>query len=362
MVASTLGVLIMVKVSFLIPHHKNKKLLAPLFFSLFNMETEKYRVEFVLVDNASNDGSVPWLRKHYPKARIYQLPRNMGFAPALNQAAKACDTEWLVFLNNDTFVDPDWLPHMMYAVKKTNASCFASHIFNWKGTKTQFAGGWVNLFGKGFESPVLKSPKPYEIFFPCGGAMMIRRDVFLNAGGFDEDFFMLFEDVDLGWRLRLMGEKVFMVPDAFVMHRGHASLGKEAYTQKALYYERNSLAMIYKHFADETLCVIFPLALRDALIRAAAIGGTGYPFRYSPEGFAMRSAIAAFFRDLHKWKKKRAWVQSQRKVSDQEIIKRFFPQTEQRWAYCDRHYHRLNAPPVSKQLNAIMHQAKQLTS
>ena len=126
--------------------------------------------------------------------------------------------------------------------------------------------------------------QPYEVFFACGCGMMIRRDVFLKTGGFDSDYFMLYEDVDLGWRLRLLGYSIFFVPEARVMHHAHASLAKESYATKAVFYERNSLATIYKNLDTQNMRRILPLAVRESLLRAKAVSGIGLPFRYSPEG------------------------------------------------------------------------------
>ncbi|MEW6238332.1 MAG: glycosyltransferase family 2 protein [Candidatus Omnitrophota bacterium] len=349
----------MPQINVFIPHHSNRKHLIPLFSSLLNMGLSSDQAEFILVDNGSADGSVDLVRRKFPLVKIHRFERNQGFAPALNQAVRAYDSEWACFLNNDVWVDPDWLPNLLFAAEKTKSPCAASHILDWTGKKTQFAGGWINLFGKGFESSDILSREPYEIFFPCGGAMLIRRDVFLEAGGFDDEYFMLYEDVDLGWRLRLFGHKIYLAPDAWVMHRGHASLKNEPYSRKAVFYERNSLATIYKNLSDASLCIAMPLALREAELRAHALGGAGSPFRYSSDGLAMREALADFFRLLPHWKEKHAFVQSRRKCSDEEIFKRFFPQPTQMWAYAEQHYRRIAWPQTFSQIWDIFQKASE---
>ncbi len=350
----------MSRVSVLIPHHKNPKLLTPLLKSLREMFMDEATMQTVIVDNGSNDGSTNLVRRKFPEVKVYPLGSNMGFAPALNKAAKAFDSEWLCFLNNDVRVDPDWLSNLLYAAGKMKTVCLSSHLLNWEGTQTQFAGGWVNIFGKGFESDLLQDEKPYPVFFPCGGAMLIKRDVFLEMGGFDDDYFMIYEDIDLGWRLWLLGYSVYLVPDAYVMHKGHASLKNESYTAKAIYYERNSLATIYKNLDEDSLRFVLPLALKEVILRAKAVGGIGVPVRYSNAGTATLAGLNAFFQLLPKLRTKRKTVQSRRMLSDAEIFSRFFPHPSTLWAYCEEHYNKLYYPPIHTEITDLYHQAQKL--
>ncbi|MGC9328157.1 MAG: glycosyltransferase family 2 protein, partial [Candidatus Hinthialibacter sp.] len=115
----------MPRVSVLIPHHRNAKLLEPLFTSLLAMDMNPRRVEYVLVDNGATDGSVDFVRRRFPQVKILALGRNEGFAPALNRAARVFESAWLCFLNNDVRVDVDWLSNLMYAARQIDAPCFA---------------------------------------------------------------------------------------------------------------------------------------------------------------------------------------------------------------------------------------------
>ncbi len=347
----------MPKVSVFVPHHHNKKLLVPLFKSLLAMDISNDKAEYVLVDNASIDGSVDFVKSEFPRVRIARMKKNKGFAPALNEAVRGCRSEWVCFLNNDMRVDPDWLANLFFAADSADSPCFASQILNWPGKLIQFAGGEINIFGKGFENTNLVSLDPYEIFFPCGGAMMIRRDIFLKAGGFDDDYFMLFEDVDLGWRLRLLGYKIYMVPDSRVMHRGHASLKNIPYSHKGLYYERNSLATIYKNLGKDALNVVFPLAVQEILLRARGVSGINLPFPYSGDGHVMLDALTSFFKNKEQWRKKRDWIQTNRKVDDKEIFEQFFPHPDRLWAYNDQHYKRIAHEPIATKIQSTLQNA-----
>jgi hypothetical protein len=189
--------------------------------------------------------------------------------------------------------------------------------------------------------------------------MLIRRDLFLQMGGFDDEYFMLYEDVDLGWRLRLAGHPIFLVPQARLMHRAHASLANEAYARKAVYYERNSLATIYKNYETATLNLIFPLAVREILLRAQAVSGIGLPFRYGSDGMAMRQAVADFLANRAHWEQKRTAVQALRQIADTELLARFFPHPTQPWCYAPAHYERMHHPQILSQVETCFTLAKQ---
>lgn len=341
------------KINIYIPHHRNPDLLPPLFDSLNAMDRPNAEVEIILVDNASNDGSAELVRNHYPDVTIHTFPQNQGFAPALNQAVHAYESDWVCFLNNDMRVDENWLVELVDAAEATQADCIGSVLMDWDGNNIQMAQGRINWFGKGFEESSVPSDDPYPVFFTCGGAMMVRRDMYLDTGGFDDDFFMIYEDVDLGWRLWLLGHQVYITPKSRVYHLGHASLKQEDYARKAVYLERNSLAALYKNVDESSLSVLFPLAVQEAHVRASAFIGINTPFPYSPDGMHTINGLQQFLSQLDRWRDKRTKIQSKRKVSDQEIMERFFDNPESPWAYCDDHYHRINEPKTLQQIQTL---------
>lgn len=340
-------------INIFIPHHKNPELLPPLFDSLLAMNHPNGDVRIILVDNASRDGSVERTRRYYPDVIVHSFQKNLGFAPALNQAVQAYESDWVCFLNNDMKVDEHWLTELVSAAEMTQAACTGSVLMDWEGNHIQMAHGRVNWFGKGFEESCVPSNEPYPIFFACGGAMMIRRDVFLDVGGFDEDYFMIYEDVDLGWRLWLLGHQVYMAPQSRVYHLGHASLKQEDYARKAVYLERNSLATLYKNLDESSLSVVLPLAIQEACLRADAFMGHHTPFPYTPDGLYTVSGMQHFLVELNRWREKRGVIQSQRIMSDPEIFQRFFHTPETLWAYCDAHYQRLHFPKTQQNIHHL---------
>jgi glycosyl transferase family 2 len=128
-----------------------------------------------------------------------------------------------------------------------------------------FIGAGVNFqgFGFHFDHGLRASPKDRSgrIFCPCGGAMLIRRDVFLEVGGFDGDYFSFYEDTDLGWRLNLFGHTVWYASDAIVFHRHHGSFDRVHAHRRRVLYERNALFTMYKCLDDANLAVALPASL-----------------------------------------------------------------------------------------------------
>jgi GT2 family glycosyltransferase len=240
--------------------------LAPCFESLLKLDYPADKLELILCDNGSTDGSVEFMQRRLPEIRVIALRRNYGFAEGNNRAAREATGEWLAFLNNDMRVDSSWLKHMVEPLAgNPRIASVASRIMNWDGTKIDFVGGGVGFHGHGFQldDGAARSiqDRPRRLLFACGGAMLMRRDIFLSVGGFDPEFFAFFEDVDLGWRLNVLGYDVWYTPEAVVQHRHHGTAGRIEPHQLGVLYERNALAMIYKNYDDENLAAALPAAL-----------------------------------------------------------------------------------------------------
>ena len=244
--------------------------------SLLALDYPSDRLEIMVVDNGSVDRSVSFVRQAYPTVRLLELPENRGFAAGNNAGAQAARGAYLAFLNNDMRVDPRWLIEMVEAMQTADdVACVGARILTWDGNGIDFVGGTLNFYGMGFqpEDMVKASEGVHQVLFACGGAMLVRRDIFLESGGFDESFFAYFEDVDLGWRLWVLGYRVLFAPRAVAYHRGHATGKKFEGERRALLYERNALAVILKNYGDEALTRILPVALLLTARRAVMASG-----------------------------------------------------------------------------------------
>lgn len=229
---------------------------------------QTYRGPFqvVLADNGSTDGSVPFVQERFPSVRVVRAERNLGFAGGNNLAARQLDAEVVAFINNDTRAEPAWLEELVAVLTQApDLAAVGGKIVNWDGSRLDFVGGGATLTGLGLQFDHGEARSPYDrerdILFACGGSMAAWRKVFLDVGGFDEDYFAFYEDVDLGWRLWLAGYRVRYAPRAVVYHRHHGTSSRITPERLAVLYERNALFTIYKNYDDQHLQVIWPAAL-----------------------------------------------------------------------------------------------------
>lgn len=313
------------------------------FKSIQRLDYPKDKIEVILVDNGSQDDSVKFIQEKYRWVKVIRNTKNEGFAKPSNDGARAASGEYVAFLNNDMKVQKRWLAELVASIERNQAVCAGSVILNWNGELLDFAGGSVSFYGMGYQhhfhepvktlEPQLRQDK--EIFFACGGAMLIRRDVFLQTGGFDEDYFAYFEDVDLGWRLRVLGHKVVLSAASRVYHKHHSTGKRFARERMWLLYQRNSLYTIYKNFSDEMLGKTFwPTVLMNQaiLFESLKVDRDAYDLRMTHEDFktsgvqlshqsvAELCATYDFIHNLKIMTDKRRFIQQNRKTSDEEII------------------------------------------
>ncbi|TDP93698.1 glycosyltransferase [Labedaea rhizosphaerae] len=238
------------------------------------------RLELVCVDNASGDGGAERIAG-LADVRLIRSAENLGFAGGCNLGAEQATGDVLAFLNNDARPHPQWLKAAVEVFRREpGVGAVASKVLNWDGTTIDFVDGGLTWFGMGYkrfagEPDDGAHDDPRDVLFATGSAMVVRRSVFAELDGFDDDFFMFYEDVDLGWRMNLRGWRVRYEPASLTFHRHHASMAKADTGDGAreLYLlERNALATLYKNYSDETLAKALPGALALAVRRATARG------------------------------------------------------------------------------------------
>jgi GT2 family glycosyltransferase len=200
--------------------------------------------ETILVDNGSIDASAGYVREAFPDVRVVETGGNLGFAGGNNAGARLAAGAWLAFLNNDTVAAPDWIAHLFRALDmRPSFGLATSRIVQMADpTRVDSAGdGYLRAGGaykRGHGAAAADYTRPQEVFGACGAAFMIRREIFEALGGFDESFFMVYEDVDLSYRARLLGHNCWYAADAVVRHAGSATLGR-ASANAVFYGQRN---------------------------------------------------------------------------------------------------------------------------
>lgn len=192
--------------------------------------------KIILVNNSRSDASWNASNGFLAGVDIIGDGDNIGFAAANNLAVKvASDCQWVALLNPDAFAERNWLENLLKAAEaQPQYSFFGGKLLNADNPEildglgdVYHVSGLAWRHGHGWKAS--KAPlDAVEIFSPCAAAAMYRRDAFESVGGFDEAYFCYFEDVDLGFRLRLAGHRCLLVPDATVKHIGSGISGKQS--------------------------------------------------------------------------------------------------------------------------------------
>lgn len=291
-----------------------------------------------VVDNGSRDGSLEYVRRAHPGVGLIELGSNLGFAPAYNAAVRQTSTDLIAILNNDTRVAASWLSELVAAIERNHAAAAASAIVDWDGARVDFAGGLPTFLGHSWQldhgEPVGREYMERPLLFASGGSMLITREAFLDAGGFDDDFFAYFEDVDLGWRLNVLGRRIVFAPQAVTYHRLHGTASGWSHALRLRLYERNALATLFKNYGDEALARVLPAAIALTLARCAHASGLDAEsicFGREPPATAdvHPAAIATLIalEDFAGWlpalREKRRRIQSRRATADTDIFKLF---------------------------------------
>jgi GT2 family glycosyltransferase len=187
--------------------------------------------ETIVADNGSTDGSVDFVSATFPTVRVVDNERNLGFAAGNNRAARGATAPLLVFLNNDTIPASDWLARLYAAhTEAANRHIVASRVMflSRPGVVDSAGDGYLRAGGaykRGHGADADPFLQSREVFGACGAAFLIPRAIFDELHGFDESFFMVYEDVDLSYRARLAGYRCWYAADAVVRHAGSGTLG-----------------------------------------------------------------------------------------------------------------------------------------
>lgn len=293
---------------------------------LSSLRTQTFRdFEVILVDNGSQDGSVPFVRARFPEMRVVALAENRGFAGGNNAGLSVAQGEYIALLNNDTLADPGWLAALRRATQE-RAECgmWASRVVLFDQPEIlDSAGDGLTMAGAPFKRGHLQLAIHYdqsqEVFGPSGAAALYRRCVLEELGGLDEDFFLIHEDVDLALRARLRGYCCRYVPEAVVRHKVNASLGYMS-REYVFYGQRNLEYLFLKNlpFALLLRCLLAHLLFDLLAFGHFTLRGHSLTFLQA-KGAALRALPAV----LHK----RRMVQQQRRIPVSALLSLL----ERRW-------------------------------
>ena len=261
------------KVTIIIPNYNGKHFMEPCLASLKEQTCQDYKV--LVVDNASTDGSLEYMKEHYPKIEVIALDKNYGFSKAVNVGIQHSTTPYVILLNNDTTVDPHYVEEMIKAIERSPRifSVSSKMIQMYHPELIDSAGDLYTLLGwgvcRGTGRPVSNYTEADEIFTACAGAAIYRRSAFSKIGYFDENHFAYLEDIDVGYRAKIYGYKNTYCPTALVYHVGSGTSGSKYNSFKVKLSSRNNIYLNYKNMPILQLILNFLPLLTGYIVKYA---------------------------------------------------------------------------------------------
>ena len=258
------------EVSIVIPNYNGKHFLEDCLTSVFAQNIKDQEV--IVVDNGSTDGSLEYL-ENYPGVRVLALDKNYGFCGAVYLGIQAADSEYVILLNNDTEVDPEFTGELLKAIKADESifSCSSKMIQFHDRARMDDAGdyycalGWA--FGRGKGKPVKDYEDSANVFASCAGAAIYRKKLLEALGYFDEKHFAYLEDIDVGYRARIHGYRNVYAPKAVVYHVGSGFSGSTHNAFKVKLSSRNNIYLIYKNMPFLQILLNSPFLLAGHTVK-----------------------------------------------------------------------------------------------
>jgi GT2 family glycosyltransferase len=268
-------------------------------------------LEIIVVDCASQDESVPFIKSSYPRVKVIELKRDPGPPGAINLAARRASGDCLLILNNDVYLPEELVESMVEELRKDENCVLTPVELNWQGqyVHSGIPEYWIGrylakIFKTSGESP----------FYPSTACCMVTRRILLSTS-LNESLFM-YEDTEWGWRLHLKKIKIKVPPGSFFLHKG-AGTKLDCSPRQAYFVGRIALATCFICFRLTTFFLISPLL---------ALGFARHILRYvrrrhfSSIKSYLRGAFNFFF-NIRLWNRKRKQVQNQRSIDDLRVLK-----------------------------------------
>lgn len=301
-------------------------------------------LEVIVVDNNSSDNTINLISSTFPKVKIIKSNKNLGYAGGNNLGVRKSHGKYIAIINPDTQVTPNWLLPLIEGFKNTNVAICQPKIIllqnknlvNCTGKITHFLGfEWL----KDYKNKNLSVKDQYIDSF-SGSIFLTTKLFFIKLGGFDESFFMYYEDGDLSWRTKLLRKQILLVSDSLAYH-DYKYIPDENYQtarQKFFLLERNRLIMILKNYSTRTLILILPAIILMEL---------GMIIYFISKGW-LRDKIKEYIWIINNSEqiiKKRADIQAGRVIPDKDFIKNFAGRID---------YNEVNNPILNLLVNPLL--------
>lgn len=275
----------MKKVAVIIPNYNGIKYIEDCLNSL--REQTFHEFDTIVVDNASEDGSKDIVKEKFEEVKLIELKENFGFSRAVNEGIKITkDYKYIILLNADTKADSLFVEKLYEAIDKYDDVFSVSSKMMQMSKPDRYDGagdlycclGWAYALGK--DKKAGRYEKECNVFSACGGAAIYRRSIFEEIGYFDELHFAYLEDVDVGYRARIMGYRNRYTPEALVYHAGSGTTGSRYNKFKVRIAARNSWYIVFKNMPLLQLIINVPFILIGFLIKAMFFIIKGYGREY----------------------------------------------------------------------------------
>lgn len=316
-------------------NHNGLAYMEDCFSSLRKADPQGHSVETLVVDNASADGSLAFLRERFPEVRVIENPENAGFAGGNNvglRFAMENGFDYVYLLNQDTEVDPGFLPPALRVAESdpSIAAVQSKILLHHDKKRINTVGNEIHFLGFGFSGGCGRLDKPGEVVegaeeprkditYPSGAGVLLRVSALREVGLFHEELFLYQEDLDLGWRLRLAGLRIVLAPRSVVYHKYQFSRNP----RKFFHLERNRYLVMFQNYRIGTLLVLAPA------LAAMQIGMCFYAAAHSLLG--QEKDIFAYFCRRASWRillDARRKVQRTRRVKDRDVLRHFLGKLE----------------------------------
>lgn len=302
-------------VSVVILSYNSREDLKEIIPSLLFQTYQKF--EIIVVDNASIDGSEEFIRINYPKIKLIQTGKNLGYPAGNNEGFQAAEGEYIVVVNPDTIAHQEWLSELIQPLENdpTIAATTSKILIYSQKDRINTCANETHLTGLTFCRGLNRSADEFnnyeEVAAVSGCSFAIRSDMLKNINGFDPDFFLYQEDADLSWRIRFAGGKIVYVPKSVIYHKYKLSIAP----WKEFYLERNRYLILLKNFGSTTLFCLLPSLLVTEIVTMghATLNGPKY----------IKSKLLAYLWILRNIKAiliKRRETLSKKKISDREFF------------------------------------------
>lgn len=287
---------------------------------LDSLESQTYQpLEIILVDNASSDDSVAFVKSNYPRVKLVISDKNLGFAGGNNLGIEKARGELILLINNDTWTDGDMVEILVKEMTKHNLDVIGPYEADYY-TKALRAPYRSTIDPLGHSVYLPAQGDMYNSFYLTGVCLLFSRELYISTGGLDNSFFMYCEEVDWFWRLNALQKKFAYTNKTQVYHAIGGSQKQGIKYKTFLWRNQNTLQMLLKNYSWHTLLLLLPLYILQNILETIV-----FLFLLKPK--IAGSYVEGWWFNLIILKKlmaKRQFVQHNRRINDLEIMRKMF--------------------------------------